>query len=506
GKKGIVNIITQGYSNKRPTLTWFEVAEKYGLKYDSEHHRVTVLYIQSFVKSLGDALYNLTPSEIYVLFEQQGINKTGVNTHRSRTFDTLVEALQSGNLPREEIENWANGQSVGVVDALLDPENESIEEAFRKVGKTLTNKTDHKTKNENPSDEDYQEDLEQNLPASSAGDTLKALSVTTDILSNGSSDEEAIDFLVAKAKAKLWKRCFEDEQGAIAEAKEHKGNIYSEAVREAFINEYTRCQQLPLPEGYTFKDDLGVFRQPKLMQRLIAYRVLKDERVLNLSGTGTGKTLSAVLASRVIGAQIIVIACPNSTVKGWVKTIGNAFPNSNIATKSWKPKWKNASWPCYLVMNHEMFQNRYLGLIKNFIQDYAIDFIVVDELHQVKQRDADTESQRRRLLNGLITDVPEDRPKPRVLGMSATPIINNLQEGKSLVELVSSQSQEDIGTKATVPNCMKLYQKFTTMGFRMLPQRQQSRIPRIHPIDATPYLEELFALGHRAFTSIDSTC
>ena len=31
----------------------------------------------------------------------------------------------------------------------------------------------------------------------------------------------------------------------------------------------------------------------------------------------------------------------------------------------------------------------------------------------------------------------------------------------------------------------------------MLPQRQQSRIPRIHPIDATPYLEELFALGHR---------
>ena len=81
GKKGIVNIITQGYSNKRPTLTWFEVAEKYGLKYDSESHRVTVLYIQSFVKSLGDALYNLTPSEIYVLFEQQGINKTGVNTH-----------------------------------------------------------------------------------------------------------------------------------------------------------------------------------------------------------------------------------------------------------------------------------------------------------------------------------------------------------------------------------------------------------------------------------------
>ena len=102
------------------------------------------------------------------------LTKQELTLIRSRTFDTLVEALQSGNLPREEIENWANGQSVEVVDALLEPENESVEEAFRKVGKTLTNKTDHKTKNENPSDEDYQEDLEQNLPASSAGDTLKS--------------------------------------------------------------------------------------------------------------------------------------------------------------------------------------------------------------------------------------------------------------------------------------------------------------------------------------------
>lgn len=171
------------------------------------------------------------------------------------------------------------------------------------------------------------------------------------------------------------------------------------------------------------------------MQRLIAYRLLKEGRVLNLSGTGTGKTLSAVLASRVVGSQITVIACPNSTVKGWNKTIEKAFPDSNVIIKNWEPLWPNNGWPCYLIINHEMFQNRYLGLIKNFIQDYAIDFIVIDELHQVKQREADEESQsqRRRLLNGLITDIPKDRPKPRVLGMSATPIINNLSSGRKIV-------------------------------------------------------------------------
>ncbi|MFN9885194.1 MAG: DEAD/DEAH box helicase [Pseudanabaena sp.] len=496
GKKGIINIITQGFTEKKPTLTWFEVAQKYGLKFDIDFHRVTINYIKAFVKGLGDSLYNLTPSEIYVLCEQQSINKSGINTNRDRTFDTLIEAIQSGNLPHEEIDKWVNDKPAQIVDALLDPENKTVEEAFRKVDKRL-NKTDHKTKTENPSDENYQEDIEQDLPAPNAGDTLKSLSVTTNILVNGSSDQEAINFLVAKAKAKLWKRCFEDEQAAIAEAQEHTGNVYSEAVRDSFIEEYTRCKQLPIPQGYSFKDDSGTFREPKLMQRLIAYRLLQEGRVLNLSGTGTGKTLSAVLASRVVGAQITVIACPNSTIKGWKKTIKNSFPNPDVVTKSWNPIWSNNDSPRYLVINHEMFQNRYLSDIKKFIRFHAIDFIVIDELHQVKQRDAKEESQRRHLLNGLITDIPNDRPKPRVLGMSATPIINNLQEGKSLVELVSSLSQDDIGTSVTVPNCMKLYQKFTTMGFRMIPQHQQSRIPTVHPIDATPYLEDLFALGHR---------
>ena len=492
----IVAIFTDASNPKKPTLTWFEVAQKYGLKFDTDFHRITINYIKAFVKGLGDSLFNLTPSEIYVLFEQQGINKTGINTFRDRTFDTLIEAIQSGNLPHEEIDKWVNDQPAQIVDALLDPENKTVEEAFRKVDKRL-NKTDHKTKTENPSDENYQEDIEQDLPAPNAGDTLKSLSVTTNILVNGSSDQEAINFLVAKAKAKLWKRCFEDEQAAIAEAQEHTGNVYSEAVRDSFIEEYTRCKQLPIPQGYSFKDDSGTFREPKLMQRLIAYRLLQEGRVLNLSGTGTGKTLSAVLASRVVGAQITVIACPNSTIKGWKKTIKNSFPNPDVVTKSWNPIWSNNDSPRYLVINHEMFQNRYLSDIKKFIRFHAIDFIVIDELHQVKQRDAKEESQRRHLLNGLITDIPNDRPKPRVLGMSATPIINNLQEGKSLVELVSSLSQDDIGTSVTVPNCMKLYQKFTTMGFRMIPQHQQSRIPTVHPIDATPYLEDLFALGHR---------
>ncbi|MFO0212440.1 MAG: hypothetical protein ACK53E_16990 [Pseudanabaena sp.] len=167
GKKGIINIITQGFTEKKPTLTWFEVAQKYGLKFDIDFHRVTINYIKAFVKGLGDSLYNLTPSEIYVLFEQQSINKSGINTNRDRTFDTLIEAIQSGNLPHEEIDKWVNDKPAQIVDALLDPENKTVEEAFRKVDKRL-NKTDHKTKTDNPSDENYQEDIAQDLPSPNA--------------------------------------------------------------------------------------------------------------------------------------------------------------------------------------------------------------------------------------------------------------------------------------------------------------------------------------------------
>lgn len=99
----IITTFTRSSMLKELTLSWVEVANKYGLKYDIECHRITLSYIRSFVKSLEDTLHNLTPAEIYVLFEQQGINKA--RNYNNRTFDKLVQAIQSGNLPREEIDD-----------------------------------------------------------------------------------------------------------------------------------------------------------------------------------------------------------------------------------------------------------------------------------------------------------------------------------------------------------------------------------------------------------------
>jgi superfamily II DNA or RNA helicase len=494
----IITIFTREAYANQSARSWFELAKDVGLQYEKGIHKVTQRFIRSFVKSLGDSLYHLSPSEIYVLFEQQGISKTGVNLYRDRSFDKLVDAIQSGYLPKEEIAKWTSGRKGELVETLLNPEITTIEEAFQQTGRVFHKKA-HKSKFDNPHDASYREDVESQLPIPSAGNTLSSLKTSTDVLAQASSDREAVEFLIAKAADKLWKRCFYDEVAAVYEAKNHKGNIYSESARDSFIEEYTRCTQLPIPEGYSFRDHAGQPRPPKLMQRLIAYRVLTKGRVLNISGTGTGKTLSAILSSRVIGARLTVITCPNATVDAWRNNILNAFPNSEVVTKpvNWNPVWRTNDLPRYVVVNHEMLQNRYEADIKRFIKRNAYDLVVIDELHQVKQRDLESETQRRRLLTGLITDIPEDRPKPQVLGMSATPIVNNLQEGKSLVELVTSLSHDDIDVKPNIHNCMRMYQRFTTLGFRMIPKSEISREPQIHPVDATPLLGELLSLGTR---------
>lgn len=155
----VVSGVTRAGPGGQSGLTWYETAQKHGLRYQKGDHKITMRFIKAFVKSLGHAIYSLSPAEIYVLFEQQGIRRTGAE----RTFDNFTEAIQSGFLPREEIEKWINGETGELVEALLDPEIESIEEAFSSVGETVRRKS-YRSKDENPSDEPYRENIEDALP------------------------------------------------------------------------------------------------------------------------------------------------------------------------------------------------------------------------------------------------------------------------------------------------------------------------------------------------------
>ena len=68
------------------------------------------------------------------------------------------------------------------------------------------------------------------------------------------------------------------------------------------------------------------------MQLYVAYKVKYLPYFGNFSGTGAGKTLSAILASRVIDSKMTVIVCPNDVVDQWQESILEVFPNSNVVT------------------------------------------------------------------------------------------------------------------------------------------------------------------------------
>ena len=109
--------------------------------------------------------------------------------------------------------------------------------------------------------------------------------------------------------------------------------------------------------------------------------------------------------------------------------------------------------------------NRILTLVKD-----KIDFVILDEVHFTKIRDEEQISKRRTALEGLMTLARKKNPRIKVFGLSATPVVNNLREGKSLLELLTGQVYDDVATRPTVPNAVTLYEKLSTISIRELPK------------------------------------
>jgi hypothetical protein len=54
--------------------------------------------------------------------------------------------------------------------------------------------------------------------------------------------------------------------------------------------------------------------------------------------------------------------------------------------------------------------------------------------------------------------------------VSATPVVNNLMEGRSLLELITGKIYDDVSTNPTIPNAVTLYEKLSLVSIRELPK------------------------------------
>ncbi|MCP9943004.1 DEAD/DEAH box helicase family protein [Cyanobium sp. ATX 6E8] len=483
-------------------LHWSEVASRFSKQFVSgaSTANVTLAYIKAFVRDLGVHLEALTPSELYVLFQAQGINR-GDKERFSRTFDRLVDAVQSGMVKREDLQAWASNNDVDSISELLE---------FGADLKAETNQADkeslllHQRSKQLQSEfaEEKRTDLiaSVDLPQLDPVKTLLALDKAASVIESSATDSDRIEFLKAKATAKLWDACFAD-----AEALTNKLRImnvdadtYSSEVRSSFLEEYEGARSLEIPSTYRFCDLKGLPRQPKLMQRLVAFRLKRDYRLLNLSGTGTGKTLSAVFAAQVCGCRRILVSCPNGVISSWHRTFSSAYPDAviHIRPDDWRlPELDKRTH--VVIVNHERFQNQFSQLLLEFCLGFQADLIVIDEIHQAKQRDKDKSSQRRRLMDQFIFTSANINSELRVLGLSATPVINNLLEGRSLIELVSQEALDGVDEEMDLNACMNLYQHFVVHGIRMNPGRLPRTELLLVDVDATSILPQVISATRR---------
>jgi hypothetical protein len=103
---------------------------------------------------------------------------------------------------------------------------------------------------------------------------------------------------------------------------------------------------------------------------------------------------------------------------------------------------------------------------------------------EIKER----ESRRRKSLGVLLTEARKKNDQMKVIGMSATPIINDLEEGKSLLQYITGKMYEDLSTRGTIQNAMSLHQKLSAISIREIPKYRSDVI--VHDDDDEVYADK----------------
>jgi superfamily II DNA or RNA helicase len=337
-------------------------------------------------------------------------------------------------------------------------------------------------------DEDQEDSTsyEREFKALIAEESEEAVEITTADLHTVDSlektdyvSQETIEYLVSNRVQQLW--CHAATHGR-AEARKlfkgEKGKRFLE-IKRRFTDELKQVDDLPLPAGYNSYT-------PNLMQKRMAWQVKTVGRCGNWSGVGAGKTLSAILSSRVVDAKLTLVLTNTATLEGWDTTIRDAFPGEQVAVNRLPKKGER-----YAVYNYEKFQIAGNDELVTSLLKVKPDFVVLDEIQLVKERENVDTSKRRVAIETLMTELSKKNKSLRVLGMSATPVINDLYEGKKLLDLVLGKDS-GLPVENKVQNAISLHKALWNHGFRYRPQYDRDIEPKYVTTEGDEFLLKTF--------------
>ena len=481
---------------------WVNYADYLGL----DGARLNRGEVASIVRSLRSVVRDLTPVELYAVLHRRGVIGHRFATNGNASVLQALEQLCQVADPDALLERLARELEEAAStrwDEAQDPELEG--------GVAVS---DAAPDGDEGSDEAPNEALlagSGDGAGGSGGDSWALLGVQAPSTAHFDGvdavaehlvrrDEDLLAFLVDKRLDLLWQVAISSGLSAALDLLgEGRGGVHYAEVRRRFLEEYEAADRLPVPPGYAFRSR-GVPAPPLLSQKRAALHVLADRRVGNWSGVGTGKTISAILAAMVVEARLTVVVAFNSTLEKWKADIQNAYPAARVLVKERGPFAFDPGVPTFLIVNYETFQQAWSepGLIDELLSHYRVDFIVLDEIHSARQRrerpDGDTSARHRRIRR-LVFEAGAVNPSIRVLAMSATPVVNNLYEARTTLELVIGKDLSDVPTRPTVANAVEYHKLFLRHGIRYRPD-YSDRLgePRIVEVDGMPHLRELMAL------------
>lgn len=443
-----------------------------------------------FIKTLYPILPTLEPSELYSILK----NNNCLDAIDGLGEDSPLKKLVNSVLQGEKDNLDSIFEDIKKLEEVKDDELINVE--------SNVNNEAEITQEIIPTQEDAQE-----LPNLSSTQVLDNLDYIENIL--GISDSETAEFLINKGLGRIWNNVLRSKNpdDEIKSLRNKKGSSYSAILKERYFEQYNGAISIAIPKGYSFKLEEKLIN-PSLMQRLISYRVKKERRIGNWSGTGAGKTLSAILASRVINAKLTVVIGLNNTIlnedTGWAGDIKNAFPNSNIMIKEKRGFKFSDTKPNFLLLNYETFQlpdSR--SVVEEILDTHKVDMIVLDEVHSAKSKD-EKESKRRILINHLLQKSSEINPDLCVLGMSATPVINSLDEAVSLIEMIRGEEFNELKTAPKLSNAFAIHQQLVIHGVRYIPNYSMELIKKNIEVVNNGIAEDLKNVGKHKITDMES--
>jgi len=242
------------------------------------------------------------------------------------------------------------------------------------------------------------------------------------------------------------------------------GGKLFKAIRDLFRVEIRGLKSVRVAEWKLRKRNRRV--PPNAMQRLTAWKMTQQRTWGNWSGAGAGKTASAGLASYAVGSKLTVVLAANSTLLGWKTQLEETFRGVQVHFDADRVERGTGA---FLILNYEKFQRQDTALAEKIVKLHP-DFVVLDEVQLIKHRkDGAAASLRRSALLGMLGSLPD----ARVLCMSATPVINSLAEGISILEIASGGQLPKLRHRPTVSNALSVYYQLLKNGLRYRPEYGQ---------------------------------